>query len=135
MLLQNYRDGNGRCIAIFFNDIGVRGGFDSPEFCQHLCQHPCQHFVQSPGLGLLYQVAGISLLNTGLQQARTKKRSLPTWDLDTASKQWPRSSSQDTADCTSPTNLFCQRSLDPLSRYNLAWLHNRSCAHVPYALE
>ena len=29
--LQKYRDRNGRCIAILFKSIGVRGRFDSPE--------------------------------------------------------------------------------------------------------
>ena len=32
MLLQKYRDRNGRCIAILFKSIGVRGRFDSPEY-------------------------------------------------------------------------------------------------------
>ena len=32
ILLQKYRDRNGRCIAILFKNIGVRGRFDSPEF-------------------------------------------------------------------------------------------------------
>ena len=31
ILLQKYRDRNGRCIAILFKSIGVRGRFDSPE--------------------------------------------------------------------------------------------------------
>ena len=31
ILLQKYRDINGRCIAILFKSIGVRGQFDSPE--------------------------------------------------------------------------------------------------------
>ena len=31
ILLQNYRDRNGRCIAILFKSIGVRRRFDSPE--------------------------------------------------------------------------------------------------------
>ena len=31
ILLQKYHDGNGRCIAILFKNIGVRGRFDSPE--------------------------------------------------------------------------------------------------------
>ena len=30
ILLQKYRDRNGRCIAILFKSIGVRGRFDSP---------------------------------------------------------------------------------------------------------
>ena len=30
-LLQKYRDRNGRCIAILFKSIRVRGRFDSPE--------------------------------------------------------------------------------------------------------
>ena len=29
--LQKYRDGNGRCIAILFESIRVRGRLDSPE--------------------------------------------------------------------------------------------------------
>ena len=33
ILLQKYRDRNGRCIAILFKSVGVRGRFDSPEFC------------------------------------------------------------------------------------------------------
>ena len=31
ILLQRYRDRNGRCIAILFKSIGVRGRFDSPN--------------------------------------------------------------------------------------------------------
>ena len=31
ILLQKYRDRNGRCIAILFKSIGVRGRFDSPD--------------------------------------------------------------------------------------------------------
>ena len=31
ILLQKYRDRNGRCIAILFRSIGVRGQFDSPK--------------------------------------------------------------------------------------------------------
>ena len=31
MLLQTYRDRNGRCIAILFKCIGVKGRFDSPD--------------------------------------------------------------------------------------------------------
>ena len=31
ILLQKYRDRNGRCIAILFKSIGVRGQFDSLE--------------------------------------------------------------------------------------------------------
>ena len=33
ILLQKYRDRNGRCIAILFKGIGVRGRFDSPDNC------------------------------------------------------------------------------------------------------
>ena len=33
ILLQKYRDRNGRCIAILFKNIGVRGRCDSPEPC------------------------------------------------------------------------------------------------------
>ena len=32
ILLQMYRDTDGRCIAILFKSIGVRGRFDSPGF-------------------------------------------------------------------------------------------------------
>ena len=32
ILLQKYRDRNGRCIATLFKTIRVRGQFDSPEF-------------------------------------------------------------------------------------------------------
>ena len=31
ILLQKYRDRNGRCIAVLFKSIGVRGWFDSPD--------------------------------------------------------------------------------------------------------
>ena len=31
ILLQKYRNRNGRCIAMLFKGIGVRGRFDSPE--------------------------------------------------------------------------------------------------------
>ena len=31
ILLQKYCDRNGRCIAILFKSIGVRGRFDSPD--------------------------------------------------------------------------------------------------------
>ena len=31
ILLQKYRDRNGRCIAILFRSIGVRGRWDTPE--------------------------------------------------------------------------------------------------------
>ena len=33
ILLQKYRDRNGRCIAILLKSIGVRGRFDSPDLC------------------------------------------------------------------------------------------------------
>ena len=37
ILLQKYRDRNGRCIAILFKCIGVRGRFDPPEvFVKHI---------------------------------------------------------------------------------------------------
>ena len=42
ILLQKYRDGNGRCIAILVKSIGVRGRFDSfevgtaPQSCRFL---------------------------------------------------------------------------------------------------
>ena len=32
ILLQKYRNRNGRCIAILFKSIGVRGRFDSPDY-------------------------------------------------------------------------------------------------------
>ena len=32
ILLQKYHDRSGRCIAILFISIGVRGQFDSPEY-------------------------------------------------------------------------------------------------------
>ena len=38
ILLQKHRDRNGRCIAILFKSIGVRGRFDSPD-C--LCLASC----------------------------------------------------------------------------------------------
>ena len=31
ILLQKYRDRNGRCIAILFKNVGVRGRCDSPD--------------------------------------------------------------------------------------------------------
>ena len=34
ILLQKYRDTNGRCIAILFKSIGVRGRLGSPEQMQ-----------------------------------------------------------------------------------------------------
>ena len=34
ILLQKYRDRNGRCIAILFKSIRVRGRFDSPEISE-----------------------------------------------------------------------------------------------------
>ena len=34
ILLQKYRDRNGRSIAILLKSIGVRGRFDSPEHCR-----------------------------------------------------------------------------------------------------
>ena len=34
IFLQKYRDTNGRCIAILFKSIGVRGRLDSPENSQ-----------------------------------------------------------------------------------------------------
>ena len=37
ILLQKYRDRNGRCIAILFKNIGVRGRCDSPEISENLC--------------------------------------------------------------------------------------------------
>ena len=39
ILLQKHRDTNGRCIAILFKSIGVRGRFDSPEkvrYCRRI---------------------------------------------------------------------------------------------------
>ena len=41
ILLQKYRDRNGRCIAILFKSIGVRGRFDSPETFQGLTTGGC----------------------------------------------------------------------------------------------
>ena len=35
ILWQKYRDRNGRCIAIFFKVLGVRGRYASPEFGSH----------------------------------------------------------------------------------------------------
>ena len=37
ILLQKYRDRNGRCIAILFKSIGVRGRCDPPETCLYIC--------------------------------------------------------------------------------------------------
>ena len=36
ILLQKYRDRNGRCIAILFKSIGVRGRFDSPDDLENM---------------------------------------------------------------------------------------------------
>ena len=32
ILAQKYRDRNGRCIAMLFRSVGVRGRCDSPDF-------------------------------------------------------------------------------------------------------
>ena len=39
ILLQKYRDRNGRCMVILFKSIGVRGQFDSPDVARanHCC--------------------------------------------------------------------------------------------------
>ena len=37
ILLQNYRDRNGSCIAILFKSIGVRGRFDQSRFLGRGC--------------------------------------------------------------------------------------------------
>ena len=37
ILWQQYRDRNGRCIAILFKSIGVRGRFDSPDLWPKPC--------------------------------------------------------------------------------------------------
>ena len=57
ILLQKYRDRNGRCIAILFKSIGVRGRLDSPDLQGILCQPngpaevQCEHvFSQISGL-------------------------------------------------------------------------------------
>ena len=42
ILSQKYRDKNGRCIAILFKNIGVRGRFDSSETNMHFSN---VHFV------------------------------------------------------------------------------------------
>ena len=41
ILLQKYRDRNGRCIAIHFKSIGVRGRFDFPEYPSQRGKHSC----------------------------------------------------------------------------------------------
>ena len=42
ILLQKYRDRNGRCIAILFRSIGVRGRWDTPEFGRPLTRRGCR---------------------------------------------------------------------------------------------
>ena len=50
ILLQKYRDRNGRCIAILFKSIGVRGRFDSlEEFPQNLKQITLSTSMSQPG--------------------------------------------------------------------------------------
>ena len=39
ILVHKYRDRNGRCIAILFQSIRVRGRFDSPELHTCLLKH------------------------------------------------------------------------------------------------
>ena len=41
ILLQKYRDRNGRCIAILFKSIGVRGRFDSPDLMPLFLRKGC----------------------------------------------------------------------------------------------
>ena len=40
ILLQKYSDRNGRCIAILFQSIRVRGRFDSPDYSWAALQCP-----------------------------------------------------------------------------------------------
>ena len=40
ILLQKYRDRNGRCIATLFKSIGVRGRLDSPEVTTCVANYP-----------------------------------------------------------------------------------------------
>ena len=50
-LLHKYRDRNGRCIAILFRSIGVRGRCDSPEFprfCTTLHDFPQVSYTAFP---------------------------------------------------------------------------------------
>ena len=53
ILLQKYRDGNGRRIAIPFKSIGVRGRFDSPE---KLCCHVVPPRKTANGISYMYMV-------------------------------------------------------------------------------
>ena len=48
ILLQKYRDRNGRCIAILVKSIGVRGRFDAPDFLSLKNIEVCQPRCQHP---------------------------------------------------------------------------------------
>ena len=44
IVLQKYRDRNGRCIAILFKSIGAKGRLNSPEFGYTKFVSPAEHF-------------------------------------------------------------------------------------------
>ena len=48
-LLQKYRDRNGRCIAILFKGIGVRGRFDSPDLRRRRAPYTNKHKAKALG--------------------------------------------------------------------------------------
>ena len=69
MLLQKHRDRKGRCIAILFKRIAVRGPFDSPEwwFCQSWFSDRGwgqQHFTfQSPAVHWMARTSSLNCLS------------------------------------------------------------------------
>ena len=53
ILVQKYRDRNGRCIAILFKAIGVRGRCDSPELRPERPQPEMAKVLRKPAFAIL----------------------------------------------------------------------------------
>ena len=66
MLLQTYRDRNGRCITILFKSIRVRGRFDSPEFKR-------ERFTKIASFGNTFVSNAVALLKCNIQTIFQKK--------------------------------------------------------------
>ena len=64
ILLQKYRDRNGRCIAILFKNIGVRGRCDSPDIT----------FLRPEFWPIFSRVLGLLLTKSQRQASWTKRK-------------------------------------------------------------